>query len=129
MPYVHLTLNKPDLPQETVNRLATSITDLLAQDMRKIARITVMNVDLQPERFWYVGATAVSGVGGHLEVLLSAEINTDEEKATFIAHAYDALQDILGDLASIFYIAVREIPALDWGYNGIPQGARTVDTD
>ena len=63
---------------------------------------------------------------GDLEVLLSAEINTDEEKATFIAHAYDALQDILGDLASIFYIAVREIPALDWGYNGIPQGAGTL---
>ena len=129
MPYVHLTLNKPDLPQETVDRLATTVTDLLAQDMRKIARITVMNVDLQPERSWFVGSTAVSGVGGHLEVLLSAEINTDEEKATFIAHAHDALQDILGELASIFYIAVHEIPALDWGYNGIPQGARTVDTD
>ena len=87
MPFVRLTLNKPDLPQETTNMLAKTITDLLAQDLRKIARITVLNVDLQPEQSWYVGAAPVTGVGGHLDVFLSDHINTDEEKAAFIAHA------------------------------------------
>jgi 4-oxalocrotonate tautomerase len=129
MPFARLTLNRNDLPQETVERLAAAVTNLLAQDLRKIARITVVDIDLQPEGAVFIGAKPVTGVGGHLEVLLSAEINTDEEKATFIDHAYSALHDILGELAPIFYVAVREIPALDWGYNGIPQGARTEDFD
>jgi 4-oxalocrotonate tautomerase len=129
MPFVRLTLNRPDLPQATVDELASTITDLLAQDLRKIARITVMDVDLQPERSLYIGAAPVSGVGGHLDVLLSSGINTDEEKAAFIAHAYEALGRILGPLASVFYVAIHEIPALDWGYNGVPQGVRVEDTD
>lgn len=129
MPFVRLTLNRQDLPQETVQRLAGTITDLLAQDLRKIARITVLDVDLQPEASVFIGAQPVTGVGGHLEVLLSAEINTDEEKAAFIDHAYAALREILGELAPVFYVAVREIPALGWGYNGIPQGARVEDFD
>jgi 4-oxalocrotonate tautomerase len=129
MPFVRLTLNRPDLPEETRDALARTVTDLLAQDLRKIARITVLTVDLQPERSWYVGAQHVEGVGGHLDVLLSAGINTDEEKAAFIAHGYEALGRILGPLAPVFYIAVHEIPALDWGYNGVPQGVRVEDTD
>jgi phenylpyruvate tautomerase PptA (4-oxalocrotonate tautomerase family) len=60
---VRLTLNKPDLPQETTDPLAKTITDLLVQDLRKIARITVLNIDLQPERSWYVGAAPASGRG------------------------------------------------------------------
>ena len=53
----------------------------------------------------------MSGVGGHLDILLSEHINTDQEKAAFIAHAYDALGQALGQLASVFYVAVHEIPA------------------
>ena len=75
-----LTLNKPGLPQETTDMLAKTITGLLAQDLREIARITVLNIDLQPEQSWYVGAAPVSGVGGHLGVLLSDHINTDQGK-------------------------------------------------
>ncbi|GLZ52129.1 tautomerase family protein [Actinomycetospora sp. NBRC 106378] len=129
MPFVRLTLNRPDLPPRTVDTLASTITDLLAQDLRKIARITVVDVDLQPERSVYVGAAPVEGVGGHLDVLLSDGINTDEEKAAFIAHAHEALGRILGPLASIFYVAIHEVPPLNWGYNGIPQGVRVEDTD
>ncbi|WP_433798836.1 tautomerase family protein [Actinomycetospora sp. CA-084318] len=129
MPFVRLTLNRPELPQETVDTLASTITDLLAQDLRKIARITVMSVDLQPERSWFVGAAPVEGVGGHLDVLLSDGINTDEEKAAFIAHAHAELGRILGPLASVFYVALHEVPPLNWGYNGIPQGVRVEETD
>ena len=129
MPFARLTLNRPDLPQETVDALAETITELLARDLRKIARITVVSVDLQPERSWYVGAAPVEGVGGHLDVLLSAGINTDEEKAAFIAHGHEALGRILGPLAPVIYIAVHEVRALDWGYNGVPQGVRVEDTD
>ncbi|MGT2425830.1 tautomerase family protein [Amnibacterium kyonggiense] len=129
MPFVRLTLNRQNLPQDTVQRLAGVITDLLAQDLRKIARITVMDIDLQPETAVFIGAEPVTDVAGHLEVLLSADINTDEEKAAFIEHAYAALREILGALAPVFYVAIREIPALDWGYNGIPQGVRVEDFD
>lgn len=129
MPFVRLTLNRQDLPRETVQRLARVVTDLLAQDLRKIARITVVDVDLQPEAAVFIGGEPVRGVGGHLDVLLSADVNTDEEKAAFIEHAYAALREVLGELAPVFYVAVREIPALDWGYNGVPQGVRVEDVD
>lgn len=96
------------------------------QDLRKIARIAVLNVDLQPEQPWCIGAAPVSGVGGHLDILLSDHINTDKEKAAFIAHAYDALGQALGQLASVFYVAVHEIPALAWDARASGNAARAV---
>lgn len=129
MPFAHLAVNRPDLPQSTVEELAATVTDLLAQDFGKIARITVVHVDLVPVESWYVGSAHPEGVGGHLTVSLSTGINTDAEKAVFIRHMYDALGRILGPLAEIFYIHVLEIPGKSWGYNGIPQADRTEDID
>lgn len=129
MPFVRLTLNAPDLPQATVDELAGSITQLLAEDLDKLARITVMQVELVPEQSWFIGAKPVTGVGGNMQVSLSSGINTDKEKAAFIDHAYAALGRILGPLAEIFYIEVHEIPGKSWGYNGLPQADRTEDVD
>ena len=129
MPFVHLALNRPNLPQTTVDELAKTVTDLLAQDFGKIARITVVHVDLVPSESWFVGSAQPDGVGGHLTVSLSTGINTDTEKAVFIRHMYEALERIVGPLAEIFYIHVLEIPGKSWGYNGVPQADRTEDVD
>jgi 4-oxalocrotonate tautomerase len=129
MPFAQLTLNRPDMPQETRDLLAATVIDLLAQDLGKLARITVVHVDLVPTESWYVGPARPDGVGGHLTVSLSTGINTDTEKALFIRHMYDALARIVGPLADIFYIHVLEIPGSSWGYNGLPQSGRTEDVD
>ena len=129
MPFVRLTLNDPSLDSATQQRLAGSVTDLIAQDFGKNAGITVVQINLVAQESWFIGSQPVVGTGGHLEVSLSTGINTDIEKAAFIDHAYTALQNILGRLAQIFYIEVHEIPGKSWGYNGLPQANRSLDVD
>lgn len=129
MPFARLTLNDPDLPQRTVDELAAEVTVRLEADLGKPGRIAVVQIDLVPRRSWYIGSEPVSGTGGHLEVTLSAGINTDVEKAAFIANTYRGLERILGQLAQIFSIEVDELPGKSWGYNGIPQADRHEDVD
>lgn len=129
MPFVRLTLNSPSLDPLVEKELATSITDLLAQDFGKNADITVVQINLVPAESWFIGSEPVEGTGGHLEVSVSTGINTDIEKEALIAHAYAELERILGKLAQIFYIEVHEIPGKSWGYNGLPQADRPLDVD
>ena len=129
MPFVRLTLNDPSLDCDTRQELAGTVTNLLAQDFGKNPEITVVQVNLVPADSWFIGSEPVTGTGGHMEVSLSTGINTDVEKATFIDHAYTALEGILGKLAQIFYIEVHEIPGKSWGYNGLPQADRSIEAD
>lgn len=129
MPFAQVILNRPDLPQETVDEVARTVTTLLEQDLGKIARITVVHVDLVPVASVSIGGRPIEGVGGHLTVSLSTGINTDIEKAAFIEHMYAALERIVGPMAEVFYVEVHEIPGKSWGYNGVPQADRVEDAD
>jgi 4-oxalocrotonate tautomerase len=59
-----------------------------------------------------------------LEALITAGTNSAAEKAAFIRAAHDMLGTVLGPLASPVYVALRELPAGDWGYDGATQAAR-----
>ena len=86
-----------------------------------------MVIDDLPRARWCVGGRAVQGTAAMLEIGITAGTNTEEEKARFIAAAFDELQRQLapdGGFEVASYVTVRELPATDWGYGGQTQRAR-----
>ncbi|UUZ69802.1 tautomerase family protein [Polaromonas sp. P2-4] len=73
------------------------------------------------------GGSDVQGPTAFLEISITAGTNTPQEKAAFIAAAFEELQRQLGagqPLEPASYVIVREVPATDWGYGGQTQAAR-----
>jgi 4-oxalocrotonate tautomerase len=126
MPFVRIALaGQPATPAQ-VAELQRRATALMAQVLGKRADLTVVAVEQHPAAHWSVGGAAPADQHplAQLEALITAGTNSAVEKAAFIRAAHDMLGTVLGPLASPVYVALRELPAGDWGYDGATQAAR-----
>jgi 4-oxalocrotonate tautomerase len=122
MPFARLTL-VPAMPPETMQRLATSLTKLIARDLGKRHDLTSVLIETPGMFQWTIGASE-SKCAAHLEVCVTAGTNSADEKQSFIGSAMLLLRQELPDLAVATYIIVKELAADDWGYDGRTQGDR-----
>ena len=112
---------------ERYQALAAALTRLTADILHKRPEVTAVVIDDLPRARWCVGGRTVQGSAAMLEIGITAGTNTEEEKARFIAAAFDELQRQLapdGGFEVASYVTVRERPATDWGYGGRTQRAR-----
>lgn len=115
---------------ERYRQLASALTDLTVQLLRKRREVTAVVIDDLPAARWHIGGRAVAAQPtALLEISITRGTNTKEEKAAFIQAAFAELQRQLagdGPLAEASYVIVRELPATDWGYGGLTQAARSL---
>jgi len=126
MPYLDIRIAAPCLP-ETVRKFATRLTDLTADLLAKRRELTAVSLQCVAPGHWYVGGASLSEVGGtsfFIEANVTAGSNNAEQKEAFVAAAFAAAEDILGQLDAASYVIVREVPADAWGYQGRTQAAR-----
>lgn len=112
---------------ERYQALAAALTALAAELLHKRPEVTAVVIDDLPRARWCVGGRTVAGTAALLEIGITAGTNTEDEKARFIAAAFDELQRQLapdGGFEVASYVTVRELPATDWGYGGRTQRAR-----
>lgn len=112
---------------ERYQALAAALTRLTADILHKRPEVTAVVIDDLPRARWCVGGRTVQGSAVMLEIGITAGTNTEDEKARFIAAAFDELQRQLapdGGFEVASYVTVRERPATDWGYGGRTQRAR-----
>lgn len=126
MPILNLKVAPLQNP-ERYAALAQSLTTLTEVVLKKRPAVTAVAIDDIPAARWYVGAEPVSEPTAYLEINITQGTNTAEEKAEFVTQAYALLCEQLHagkplNLAS--YVIVREVPAGDWGFDGITQAAR-----
>lgn len=125
MPFARLTVADPDLSIQTQQNLVEDITKLLASTLLKSPQVTVVSTVLAPREQWFVAATPQThATGAHLEVSITAGTNTTDEKAAFLREAHRLLADTLHTLSPAVYVALHELDASSWGYNGVSQLAR-----
>lgn len=55
---------------------------------------------------------------------MTAGTNSEEEKRAFVGNAMLLLRRTLPSLAAATYIVVKELPAINWGYDGQTQADR-----
>ena len=126
MPTLSLKISPLQNPSR-YRSLAAALTRLTALHLGKRPEVTAVMIDDVPAARWHIGGTDVTGPTAFLEISITAGTNTPQEKAAFIAAAFDELQNQLGMgqlLASASYVIVREVSAGDWGYGGQTQAAR-----
>lgn len=131
MPLLTLTtwpaLTDPGQQQDIAHELG----DHTARLLHKRLPVTAVAISGAPVA-WFIGGEPLQKNHGAttprtfaLEIRITAGTNTAEEKAAWIAAAWDTMrQAVPGVVAEASYISIVEIPATDWGYGGRPQAAR-----
>lgn len=128
MPTLYLKVAPPQ-NSSSYRALASALTRLTALHLGKRPEVTAVMMDDIPAARWHVGGSEVQGPTAFLEISITQGTNTAQEKAAFIAAAFEELQNQLGagrPLEPASYVIVREVPATDWGYGGQTQAARRV---
>ncbi len=127
MPYVRITLAADSSPLSDAEKLAQlqrGVTELMGRLLGKAAELTVVSVAREEARYWSAGGATVAGPAAQVQAFITAGSNSAEEKAAFIGAAHRLLQQVLGRISAPLYVVVQEVPAGDWGYDGLSQAAR-----
>lgn len=126
-----LTLKLAPLPSEPVQqRLAEALTAVTVDTLGKREAVTAIVFEPVPVSQWWIGGRRVQQATAMLEIRITAGTNTVAQKARFIEAADAVLQRHLaphGALAEASYIVVHELPATDWGYDGLTQRERQLE--
>lgn len=131
MPFLHLQVAAAPGVHVLDEDLARTLTRLAHTVLRKRAEVTAVRIERVPAEAWFIGGHALgprlqSAV--QLVIQVTAGTNTADEKARFVAEAFEALSELLGGLHSTSYVVVHELPAEAWGYGGRTQAQRAAQT-
>jgi 4-oxalocrotonate tautomerase len=124
------TLNLKVAPLQNPERyaaLARALTRITAQQLGKRPEVTAVTIEDLPAARWYIGGRQAQQPTALLEISITRGTNTPPEKQAFIEAAFAELQRQLaegGALEEASYVIVRELPATDWGYDGVTQWER-----
>ncbi len=123
MPLIHITLAGPAASPDTIYRLQRETTQLMQDLLGKSAALTVVAVAQLPAGAYSANGRALV-VAASMQATITAGTNSAAEKAAFIAAATSLLVDVNGSGEAPVYVALHELPAENWGYDGQTQAAR-----
>lgn len=122
MPFARLTLI-PAVTPEVAQSLAAELTALIARDLKKKHELTSVVIETPGTSRWTIAANE-QDVAAHLEVCVTEGTNTDEDKRTFIGSTMLLLRQALPTIPVATYVVVKELPGINWGYDGQTQADR-----
>lgn len=96
--------------------------------MHKRREVTVVQINETDANTWSCNRQMLSPdspVCAYVNIKVTQDSNTTEEKAHMIAQTTAALHSTIGELQEACYVVIDEIPADAWGYNGLTQAARS----
>ncbi len=125
MPFVRIVLGAHGVTPDDRSELARSATRLMAEVLGKQAALTSVLVTevADHERIWTIG-DQFQPAAAVVEGFITQGLNTEQEKADFIAKMDAALRHVLPDLAIPTYVILHEVPAESWGWGGRTQASR-----
>lgn len=113
--------------QDLTNQIGNLLMDLTCQILRKQREVTAIAIEYVDHDSWFVGGTLLSEVGKnsfYLDIKITDETNTKDEKAQYIKEAFAGFDRILGNLHEESYIHVEDVRAAAYGYGGKTQEYR-----
>jgi 4-oxalocrotonate tautomerase len=123
MPFVRITVLGPPLTRERVAILRDGMTRLMHEVMRKAIGGVAILVE-QVEGAWSIAGAPVA-VAAQVDVTIGAGTNTVDEKARFMAEAWELLRTVLGpELREETYIVVHELDTRSYGRGGWSRAER-----
>lgn len=131
MPLLTLDITCAPLTPARRRLIQQGLTDLMASELGKVRRLTVVHVRESPDRSaWTVDGQPLADTDwcASLNVAITDGTNTEAQQGRFLAAAHRLLEDALGQApAAPLYIVVQNLPAAHWGYGGRTQASRRLD--
>lgn len=125
MPFVRITVARPELSGEQQQRIVSGLANLLEHDLQKKRDVIVTQLQLaKPEQWFVAGVPRADTAGVHIEVTITRGSNTELQKAQFLANTYEFLRTELGSIAPVTYIVLQEVDSTSFGYDGLSQQDR-----
>lgn len=108
-------------------RIAATLLELTTRILHKKPEVTSIAIDYVRPDDWIVGGRSLSEQGKtsfYLDIKITDETNTKDEKARYIRETFAAFQGLLGNLHEESYVYVEDVRAAAYGYGGTTQEYR-----
>lgn len=129
MPMITVLLAAEPEPGLT-RRVVDVVGGLTASALGKDPRVTAIAVEYLPRAQWFVAGRSTEELGRRaffVEVRVTEGTNTKDEKARFLAEAFQALRTLLGEVDEESYVHVVEVRGDAYGYGGRTQERRFIE--
>jgi len=107
--------------------IAELLLDLNARILHKKREVTAIAIDYIDPECWIVAGRTLAEHGKrsfYLDIRITDETNTKDEKAAYIREVYAGFGRLLGELHEESYIHVHDVRAATYGYGGLTQEYR-----
>lgn len=128
MPYLNVKLSTSP-SSETSNKIATVLTDLTAEILRKKRELTAVAVEYIQSSEWFIAGASLNThkqSSFYLDIKITEGTNTKDEKALYISRVFSSIESILGELNPASYIVIHDVRGDSWGYQGQTQEYRYI---
>lgn len=130
MPLITLKTNKM-FSENIRDSVAENLSLITEKTLRKNRQVIVIRFEAAAQQAqWYVGGAIKSDDEAifELSILVTKGTNTDAEKAEWIAQTWQLLTEVFGTTTHPNYISIQEIDGKGWGYNGLSQAQRSIQS-
>jgi 4-oxalocrotonate tautomerase len=126
MPILNVKVSGKASPErsQTIAHMLSHHTQDILHKKPELTAITINYID--PEH-WFVGGQTLlahNQSSVYMDIKVTDETNTKDEKAAYIQAVFKSFADILGDLHPESYIYVEDVRAAAYGYGGLTQEYR-----
>jgi 4-oxalocrotonate tautomerase len=111
--------------------LAATLHERTVHTLRKRADLVAIAIQYVAPEDWVVAGRPLADAGlrsAFVDIRITDETNTKDEKAAFVAQVFADLQRLLGPLHEESYVHVHDVRAAAYGYGGRTQEARYHDS-
>lgn len=126
MPILNVKLSAKKSPALTAE-VARILLDLTTRLLGKNPEVTSIAIDYVDPDDWIVGGkslTAQRKSSVYLDIKVTDETNTKDEKARYLQAVFAAFDQLLGNLHEESYIYIHDVRASAYGYGGKTQEFR-----
>jgi len=116
-----------DKDAAVTKKVTALLLDCTTRILKKKANVTAITIHYVPRDCWVVGGELLSEQNKnsfYLDIKVTDEAKTKDEKADYIREVFTGFKDILGDLHNESYIYVEDVRAAAYGYGGRTQEFR-----
>ena len=129
MPLITVTVSTPHHKVLDKASVAAEVARLSTAILKKDPKVTAVIVTRVPSDDWFAGGKSLTEAwlaSFWLDIHVTEGTNTKDEKAAFVAAAFQSMERVLGPLHEESYVHVHEVRGDAYGYGGLTQEHRYV---
>jgi 4-oxalocrotonate tautomerase len=129
MPLITVTVSSPHQKALDKRAIAAEVARLSSTILNKDPKVTAVIVTRVSSDDWFCGGKSLTEewlASFWLDIHITDGTNTKDEKAAFVAAAFEAMGRLLGPLHEESYVHVHDVRGDAYGYGGLTQDRRYI---